>query len=120
MHENETSDAASTGSGWNRRDLLRAASSVVLLSTAGCCSPGHVPPPPKVGGGATGIDIHCHVFNARDIPIAGFVADVVLQGVPLAGIALQPLIVLIAMTMDACTWTPQKELDEIRRGSGPR
>src|SRR5271166_7172154 len=55
-----------------RRDLLRvplvAAAAAVLGSSAlglGGCSPGPEPPQTGVSSGTTGIDVHCHVFNAR-------------------------------------------------------
>src|SRR5882757_9934367 len=36
----------------------------------------------KSAGSIPTIDIHCHVFNARDLPIPGFVTDVYLNDLP--------------------------------------
>ena len=109
-------NTSSATTGWGRRELLVAASSVALTSLAGCCSTKPLPPAPIVTAQATGIDIHCHVFNARDIPITGFVTDVALEGVPVAPQLLRPLIVLLALMMDACAWNAQREVDAIGRG----
>src|SRR5207302_756183 len=88
-----------------------------LASVGGCRDdPEPIPPAPNVGSQATGIDIHAHVFNARDIPISGFVTQVVLEGRPLGQLALGPLAVLLSLIMDESAWTPEREAAGLESG----
>ena len=57
--------------GLRRRAVLRSLAAAGFA--AGCASPGGGP------GSPSAIDVHCHVFNARDLPISGFVDHVILH-----------------------------------------
>lgn len=63
------------------------------------------------------IDVHCHVYNAKDLPIPGFAAQVVLSSWPdIAKSFAQMLIWLLSQLMDAGTISAADELKEIKRG----
>ena len=109
--------------GARRRDLLRfpllaAARAVALASpvaAAACSDPPR--PAPQVPMTASGIDVHCHVFNARDLPIPGFVLHVVLEKDPLAELQLGPLVTFLALLIDIGTRTPDAEIARLRNGT---
>jgi hypothetical protein len=62
------------------------------------------------------IDIHCHVFNARDLPIPGFVTEVYLNELPtIAGIAAGVAIWFLAYVMDAPAISARDEAERLRR-----
>ena len=69
----------------NRREFLQQLS--ILLASqplTACCvfsRTDHV----KISSSVIVIDSHCHVFNAADLPIAGFVKEVVLGNVKIPG-----------------------------------
>ena len=74
----------------SRRSVLRLPAA---LGLSGCVP--HAPPPPLPPATALrAIDVHCHIFNARDIPIEPFIREVVLREYPLASIATEGMIVL--------------------------
>src|ERR1700751_5326494 len=57
--------------------------------------------PDRTVGGST-IDIHCHVFNARDLPIPGFVTDLYLNELPkIAEVPAGATIWFLSYVMDA-------------------
>src|SRR6185437_3909875 len=100
----------------HRRNVFSGLASSTLVPLLACSLPSWSRTTPNVGKAATGIDVHCHVFNARDIPIVGFVTDIVLEGVPIAPQLLKPLIVLLALAMDLCSWPADKEAHYIASG----
>ena len=65
------------------------------------------------------IDIHCHIFNAQDLPIAGFVLDVVLSGMPPLQVPLMPLVWLLTLVMGGEAITARDEARQIREGHPP-
>ncbi len=130
------SDAHSRGP--TRRDLIRfpvlaAAQAALGLPALGLralalpglaltsCAPGQPPEPVSpVAASATGIDVHCHVFNAHDLPIPGFVVHVVLEADPLAPLQVGPLVAFIALLIDAGTPTSDAEIADLRNGTEPK
>ncbi len=94
-----------------RRRLLRLATLATAnaLADAGCVRPDH-PTTPVIGTTATGIDVHCHVFNARDLPIPGFVVHVALENDPLANVQLGALITFISLLLDHAAEGADQEL----------
>jgi predicted TIM-barrel fold metal-dependent hydrolase len=61
---------------WTRRDLLTLAGAVLADGLAGGCGHGGGVTPPKPSPPlqpAFIVDPHCHIFNANDIPVAGFI-----------------------------------------------
>ncbi len=101
----------------SRRAFLQALAGSALFGATGCPELPEPPDQPAVRPDSTGIDVHCHVFNARDLPIVGFVLDVVLEGKPLGQLALGPLVTTIALILDASSWTADQELAAIKRGT---
>jgi predicted TIM-barrel fold metal-dependent hydrolase len=102
---------------WRRRDVLIAAASIALAGLSSCRAPQLFPSAPSLGEAQpTGIDIHCHVFNARDLPIVGFVVTVAMEDKPIASRFLKPLIVMLALLMDSCAWPADKEAKAISQG----
>jgi len=100
----------------SRRALLQLLAGSAVLGATGCAE---LPPPPDqpaIRPDSTAIDVHCHVFNARDLPIVGFVLDVVLEGKPLAQLALGPLVTTIALILDSSSWTAEDELAALKGG----
>ena len=83
----------------SRRLLLAGASAAVPMSLVSSCAPAVAPPLP-VDTASTGIDVHCHVFNARDLPIPGFVLHVVLERYQAADVALGPLVTFLSLLVD--------------------
>lgn len=61
---------------FTRRDLLRFFAAAPALGLPGGC--GSRPLPPGACVEHPVIDVHCHIFNASDIPVEGFVRYVVL------------------------------------------
>jgi hypothetical protein len=106
----------------DRRSVLRLAALLTanapLAGLAGCVQSEAPPPPPIIGANVTGIDVHCHVFNARDLPIPGFVVHVALENDPLANIQLGPLITFIALLLDQSAEGADQELAAVQRGEG--
>ncbi len=61
------------GSEPNRRQFIVASSAAAL---AGCCGAPEFPKVPRQQRSQTPVvDIHCHIFNVRDLPIEGFAAQ---------------------------------------------
>src|SRR5947208_14804071 len=102
--------------GLRRRDALLGIGSAALLASLGCRRLDPVKPLPVIPDTAYAIDVHCHVFNARDLPIASFVLDVVLEGQPVGGLPLVPLVTLVSLIMNRSAWSPQRELRELQSG----
>lgn len=102
--------------GLHRRDALLGLGGVALLASLGCRRLDPVKKLPEIPDTAYAIDVHCHVFNARDLPIASFVLDVVLEGKPLGGLPLVPLVTLVSLVMNRSAWSPQRELRALERG----
>lgn len=100
-----------------RRSMLRlsalfaanALADAVILSPAGCVRPDH-PTTPVIGTAATGIDVHCHVFNARDLPIPGFVLHVALENDPAANVQLGALVTFISLLLDHSAESADQEV----------
>ena len=69
---------------------------------------------------ARGVDVHCHIFNSRDLPITQFVRQVLLVDYPLLGNLLEPAVAFFAYIMDsgiAPTADDEiKKLNEIHAG----
>src|SRR6266852_2230768 len=69
------------------------------------------------------IDVHCHIFNGRDLPVEGFLSKVVLVDYPppIAD-ALEPLIFLLATIMHRAPTVEEelKVLDGIARRRATR
>lgn len=105
--------------GLHRRDALLGLGGAALLASLGCRRLDPVKPLPRIPDTAYAIDVHCHVFNARDLPIASFVLDVVLEGQPVGGLPLVPLVTLVSLVMNRSAWSPQRELRELERGRTP-
>ncbi|HEY9344064.1 MAG TPA: hypothetical protein VIQ53_02080, partial [Inquilinus sp.] len=105
--------------GLHRRDALLGLGGAALLASLGCRRLDPVKKLPVIPDTAFAIDVHCHVFNARDLPIASFVLDVVLEGKPLGGLPLVPLVTLVSLVMNRSAWSPQRELRELERGRTP-
>ncbi|WP_342238120.1 amidohydrolase family protein [Inquilinus sp. OTU3971] len=110
---------AASRPGLHRRDALLGIGSAALLASLGCRRLDPVERLPVIPDTAYAIDVHCHVFNARDLPIASFVLDVVLEGKPLSGLPLVPLVTLVSLVMNRSAWSPQRELRELERGRTP-
>lgn len=104
------------GPGLRRRDALLGISSAAVLASLGCRRLDPVEKLPVIPATAYAIDVHCHVFNARDLPVASFVLDVVLEGKPIGNLPLVPLVTLVALVMDLSSWPPSKELRALERG----
>jgi predicted TIM-barrel fold metal-dependent hydrolase len=65
---------------------------------------------------ARGIDVHCHAFNARDLPIAGFVLHVVLEADPFADEQFGALVTFIALLLDSSARGADAELAALEQG----
>jgi len=102
--------------GLHRRDALLGLGGAALLASLGCRRLDPVKPLPVIPDTAYAIDVHCHVFNARDLPVASFVLDVVLEGKPLGQLPLVPLVTLVSLVMNRSAWSPQRELRALERG----
>lgn len=97
-----------------RRQVLGMLGSIA--ATGGLSGCGSCKPPVLPSQLAAAVDVHCHVFNARDLPIRGFVEDVVLQEPPHADIPLDAFITLVAAVMDAGAISAADEANELRGG----
>ena len=64
----------------DRRTVLRAAGTApwLLGAIAGCTTAASPPPRDPARADAAIVDVHCHLFNASDLPVRGFVQRVVL------------------------------------------
>lgn len=82
----------------SRRSLIAGASAAAPMSLVSSCAP--EVPPLSIETMSTGIDVHCHVFNARDLPIPGFVLHVVLERYQAADLALGPLVTFLSLLVD--------------------
>jgi predicted TIM-barrel fold metal-dependent hydrolase len=79
------------------------------------------PPPPDptpIPGSLAAIDIHCHFFNASDLPIDGFCRDVVLS-LPDSALSIAPdaLILLLSTVLKVQSVSARQEANEIRSGA---
>src|SRR5687767_12794962 len=79
----------------SRRALLKLSASVV---TAASCCPTVQPLPTIPPDAAAGIDVHCHLFNASDLPVWSFVTEVYLEGFERI---FEPEIILIGLVMES-------------------
>ena len=62
------------------------------------------------------IDIHCHIFNAADLPIPQFVRWVVMSGdPPLAGELVEPLIECLLSILDEVTPSADTEINVLNQ-----
>jgi len=62
---------------------------------------------------ATVVDVHCHIFNAQDLPIPQFARRVFLVDHPIGGALAEPLIAIVALIMDSGAPTAQTEIAEL-------
>ena len=70
-----------------------------------------------MGASATGIDVHCHVFNARDLPVPGFILHVLLeeyQGV--LDLPLGPFVTMLALIVDLGSRGADAEIAALQEG----
>jgi predicted TIM-barrel fold metal-dependent hydrolase len=66
------------------------------------------------------IDVHCHVFNARDLPIPGFVTDVYLNDLPKAiEIPAGTVIWFVSQLMDAVAISARDEANDLEKNPRP-
>ena len=61
----------------------------------------------------TAVDVHCHVFNAQDIPIRKFIELVYLEKIP-GGSLLNPLIDLLELIMRSGAPTTSEEIKQLK------
>jgi hypothetical protein len=111
----------------NRRMLLQwlgSAATAGLILPA--CASRPLPPGPCVADGRSNIiDVHCHLFNASDVSVEGFVRYVVLGEhreevfpelkVDRAGGVVDALVVLLVLILSASTITAKQEAANLRR-----
>lgn len=57
---------------WTRRDVIRAGASMSALAALPGCSLLTNLCKHDGRGGFSAVDVHCHIFNAKDLPVAGF------------------------------------------------
>ncbi len=99
---------------YNRRDLISMGGAALALSSCATVAP-KIP----VGQDLAAIDIHGHIFNARDIPVVGFLEQVVLrdshEALPEQELTGE-LIRLLTFVLLEATLTPREELRQIRAG----
>jgi predicted TIM-barrel fold metal-dependent hydrolase len=62
------------------------------------------------------VDVHCHVFNARDVPVRRFVELVYLEKYP-GGWLLDPIIDFIELIMRSGAPTTRQEIDELTQAN---
>lgn len=101
--------------------LLAALRTVLPLSgvVLASCDETHPRPQPKILPSAVGIDVHCHAFNGRDLPVAGFVLHVVLEKNPLADLQLGSLVTFLALLIDLGTRGTDSEIMHLQNGTEP-
>lgn len=106
-----------------RRRLLELGALTGVTSMAGGCawfarlgSPGPMPQPSPLS--ARAIDVHCHIFNGADLPIRGFVEDVVLS-LPDNALAIpaDALVDLVCAVIKGQAISASKEAALLRSGS---
>lgn len=101
------------------RRALAMAATPLLPGCAWLLSPPPLPPPP-VPGGLCAIDIHCHVFNATDLPVPGFLHHVLLSHltqIPLSGPAFAALSKLVGICLSVDVQRADAELRDIQSGA---
>lgn len=105
MHRNPLPN--SPAARWTRRDLLKTGTITTCGALIGCATP-ELPHYPSIGGREPEIDVHCHVFNIRDMPFYEMLVYVILdEKVPLP--IARPLGRLIVST--ALTKAPKAEVE---------
>lgn len=98
---------------WTRRDLLKTGTVTTCGALIGCAAP-DIPHYPSVSTLPPEIDVHCHVFNIRDMPFYEMLVYVILdEKVPLS--VARPLARLIVSTALTQAPTAEVELAELRR-----
>jgi len=107
-----------------RRQALSALAGLVAASALGRVAAQMRPVLPGTRRDSSGsiptIDVHCHVFNARDLPIPGFVTDVYLNSLPKAvQIPAGTVIWFISQLMDAGTISAQDEARGLEENPQP-
>lgn len=60
-----------------------------------------------------GIDVHCHIFNASDLPVTQFVRQVLLVDYPRLGDLLEPAIAFFVFLIDSGAPNAQQEIDKL-------
>ncbi|MER9102638.1 amidohydrolase [Mesorhizobium sp. M0848] len=121
---NLTGDAAGIPS---RRVLLQWLGGTASTAILPACASWPLPPGRCVADGRGNIiDVHCHLFNASDVSVEGFVRYVVLGEhreevfpglkVAEAGGIVDALVVLLVLILSAGTITAKQEAANLRRG----
>lgn len=102
-----------------RRTLIKAGASSSLLSLVGCRQlPSIFSPSPQ---GA--VDIHTHIFNGRDLPVTGFLRQVVLRSPdgPIERKYLtESFLKLVSLILLSGTPSPERELRQLNEGTAIR
>jgi hypothetical protein len=101
-----------SGLGPTRRHLLTVPLAVGLAVESGCSSP---QPPASSPTAARTIDVHCHLFNARDIPVEPFIREVVLREYPLADVIAEPVILLAQGILELGAMSANHEAQLLRQ-----
>lgn len=102
-----------------RRDLFRlagaglaaAACDALPAATRTVDEPGFAPRSPGEEP-LRWIDVHCHVFNAADLPVLEFIVATRLKGV-LGKVLLVPILAFVAAALKGGTPYPERELREL-------
>jgi predicted TIM-barrel fold metal-dependent hydrolase len=105
-----------------RRSCLRklaALGALPLLNGCNRAAPGASRGQPASQGAPPSayIDVHCHIFNARDVPTYSFVEDVFLENEVLRGLGT-PLVLLITQIAARTAPTYQREKDALDHPKG--
>src|ERR1700722_5278974 len=100
-----------SGINLSRRGLMRATAAPGLSALDGCSIP---PPPPPPVAAARAIDVHCHLFNARDIPVEPFIREVVLREYPLADVLAEPVVILAQSVLELGAMSATREAGLLR------
>ncbi len=110
----------------SRRQALAAGAECVAVSAVSGCSlfarlfpPGQRPRPTPVS--ARAIDVHCHIFNGTDLPITGFLEDIVLS-LPDNALSIAPdaLVALVSAVVKGQGISARDEAVLLRSGAHVR
>ena len=100
---------------FSRRGFLTGGAAVALLTSAcGQRLPAIAVPVPD-----RAIDIHAHIFNAKDVPLIGFLTQIYMRpaDAPVEASEIEGLLKLIKFILTGRTLTAQEELDEMNNQS---
>lgn len=99
------------GAELTRRRLAAISSMLGLSAVSGCAAP---VTPTKVPVAGRAADVHCHFFNARDIPVEPFVREVVLREYPLASPLAEPVVILAQAILELGAISATREAQMLR------